>query len=115
MIKWFASLIRRIVGRLKEYMTLALMTAGTIFIPLGVYMMVEGTLWPLWVGKCVLGVGFLALMTANVFAILDRRQEMKEKQLQTRQLENIRIDIVTSVNGLVNEIRQERNERNDRG
>ena len=53
-------------------------------------------------------------MAANIFAIIDRKQEMKEKRFQVLQLENFRLDIVKSINELVEELRQEKNERNNR-
>ena len=42
MIKRFASLLRRIVGRLKEYMLAGALTLSFMLAPLGYYFMIEG-------------------------------------------------------------------------
>ncbi len=114
------SLQRRIVGRVRNYMTAIFMTIATIFIPLGIYMIVE-TSMPDWAGQLTSSVGFLFLIFANFSAVHDKREELDENRNQAQQLKDLINELrqdreiqKNTVNTLINEIRQERNERNNK-
>jgi len=106
MIKWFSSLLRRIVGRVIDKMKDYFLAWGNIYIPVSLVLFIfaiEKNFDMLFTIMALISVimGVFAMRVAYKKA----RDEDNEKERMFTSLLN-RIDI------LINEIRQDRNERN---
>jgi len=101
MTKRFASLLRRIVGRIKEYMLVGALALSFMLIPIGYYFLIEGKSYTIGViGEATVVIGFILFIIAFIKTI----QEESRKNNEGKQ----RFDsLMTEIRGL----RQELNDR----
>lgn len=79
MIKWFASLIRRIIGRIKENMVMALLSFGVMLIPLGYFFLLQGSSKIVVIsGESTVVVGIFMFITAMIMTGLKENHERNE-------------------------------------
>ncbi len=108
--------LKKLIGRIKENMEMFLMTIGSVTIPLGFVVLFSGreskdTFW-LVAGLVLVLFGLMAWFVVSKIVRQREIQDAREKIYFAQQLENIRKDIVSSIKELIDEIRQDRNERN---
>jgi len=101
MIKRFASLLRRIGGRLKEYMLAGALTLSFMLVPLGYYFMIEG---PNTQAQLAGQFTVLAGIILFIVVLLKSVQVEKRNNEQSKKMHEELIDI----------LRQERNERSEK-
>jgi O-antigen/teichoic acid export membrane protein len=113
MFKRLTSRIRRIVERIKENMEQVGLTIAATAIPIGLTVFVFGIMGEnksiQWVALSLIGIGFVSLFISLYY--LWRRERKEDIKFNTihRDINNA----ISAINKLTNEIRQERNDRNN--
>jgi hypothetical protein len=120
MTKWFTSLMRRIIGRIKENIVAILMGLMGIFLPSGVAFYIlafqEGTL-KIGLIYAILGTIFWGI---GIYIWTDLRKVYKQEEeeaeakyiTQLEVLDGIRTDIKFSIDELIKEIKIDRQKQN---
>lgn len=109
--------LRRLLGRIREYMEQIYIMAATISIPLGFTVLFIGanekdiSLKIAGVSFIVLGIVFWILATKATR--IRERIEKAKFEVQIQELRTIRNGITTVITELITEIREDRNERNN--
>jgi hypothetical protein len=127
MLKKLASLIRRIIGRIKKMPEITA-AFGAMLIPLGMIIRIQDGK-PSFLAYFLVIVGFISFFLGLFFALLKEwKEKRKEEDMKNDKEEVDRVEynkfmaqqeiqnkMLTSLNDLVKEIRQERNERKTHG
>lgn len=106
--------LKKLIGRLKRNMDVIALTGSTIAIPFGFTFLFiasqEGNAFLEVMAICVAVTG-LAMWALAMIII---RNKVKNSELETEAFIGLLMNIDTGIHNLVNEIRQERNERNNK-
>lgn len=105
------------MNRSEYFMTVAVMS-----IPLGVLLLIElDDIW--WIGACFMATGMLAWIVGMFSMQIENKHKDNDRMVTNHLITEARMDIVAIINGLsrvnentqnlIDEIRRDRNERNN--
>jgi hypothetical protein len=98
----FKTTMLRIVGRLKKMVSL-FTALGTMFVPLGVLLVIERPDWS-WLALCLILIGIISLIIGWVYVIREERQRRREGKVFSYMLtgvaEKLGVDLKNAVKGL---------------
>jgi len=102
--------LKKLIGRIKENMSAFYTSVGAIAVP-SAFVVYAVNFSNKWFAIGLLIIGAVALFMAIRSIRQEERKDDAKFDAQIETLDKIRNDITASINTLVNEIRQDRNER----
>jgi hypothetical protein len=105
MIEWFTSLIRQIVGRLKQNMSALFLALGMMFVPLGFYLLVEGNIG-VWYARITVILGIVCQIIAYLYARYDQKKEDFKYLTQYTLTKESSEKLITEIRGLRQDIKE---------
>jgi hypothetical protein len=105
MLKKLVSLIRRILGRIKENMSALFLSAGVMLIPLGFYFLAEEVINS-WFDGIGVVLGIICLIMAYVYARSEKKEEDKKYLTQLLITKESSSDLLTELKELRQELKE---------